>query len=293
MTLDQLRIFLAVAEHAHLTRAAAALSLTPSAVSASIKALEARYGLALFDRVGRGIVLSAAGRSLLPEARNTLASARATETTLEEIGQGRRGSLRIDASQTIASYWLAPYLVQFRQSHPAVDLEVRIGNTASVAAAVLDGSCEMGLVEGDIGATALQVSLIGSDRFAIVVAPDHPWADGRPLAPAALLDGRWIMREAGSGTRSAFAAMLAAIGVDSSRLEVALTLPSNEALRTAVMAGPFAAALSTLAVDADLRAGLLRQANLALPPRPLFLLRHPQRYQSQAARALEQLIKAS
>ena len=72
MTLEQLRIFVAVAEREHLTRAAESLCLTQSAVSAAVAQLEARFGVKLFDRIGRGIALTEAGRLFLPEARADL-----------------------------------------------------------------------------------------------------------------------------------------------------------------------------------------------------------------------------
>ena len=77
MTLEQLRIFVAVAERLHMTRAAEALHLTQSAVSAAVNALETRHGARLFDRVGRGLALNAAGTAFLPEARAVLAHLRA------------------------------------------------------------------------------------------------------------------------------------------------------------------------------------------------------------------------
>lgn len=85
MTLDQLRIFVEVAQRQHLTQAAAALSLSPSAVSSSIKALEKHYGTALFHRIGRRIELSDAGRIFLVGAQRTLASVRAAEDMLSEL----------------------------------------------------------------------------------------------------------------------------------------------------------------------------------------------------------------
>lgn len=75
MTLDQLRIFIAVAERQHVTRAAEALNLTQSAVSSAITTLEGRHGVALFDRAGRSIVLNRAGEVFLGEARKVLAQA--------------------------------------------------------------------------------------------------------------------------------------------------------------------------------------------------------------------------
>jgi DNA-binding transcriptional LysR family regulator len=99
------------------------------------------------------------------------------------------------------------------------------------------------------------------------------------------------MREPGSGTRSAFESMLKAIGVEPGELSVALTLPSNAAVRAAVMAGPFATAVSKLVVAPHLKAGLLSMANIDLPPRSFYQLRHKARYQSKASLAFEQMIR--
>jgi DNA-binding transcriptional LysR family regulator len=291
MTLEQLRIFVAVAERQHLTQAADALALTPSAVSSSIRALEERYGTPLFNRVGRRIETNETGRIFLAEARATLASARAAERTLAELSGLKRGTLNLQASQTIASYWLPPLLVQFHQTYPLVDLCLTVGNTRSVAQAVVEGTADLGFIEGPIDEPALSVETIGEDRIVVVVAPGHPWAGGNRLAPADLLAGKWIMREPGSGTRSAFESMLKAIGVEPGELSVALTLPSNAAVRAAVMAGPFATAVSKLVVAPHLKAGLLSMANIDLPPRSFYQLRHKARYQSKASLAFEQMIR--
>ncbi len=92
MTLDQLRIFVAVAERQHVTRAAEALNLAQSAASAAIASLEARHGTKLFHRVGRHIELTATGQEFLPEARAVLARAAAAELMLAEWGGLRRGT---------------------------------------------------------------------------------------------------------------------------------------------------------------------------------------------------------
>jgi len=292
MTLEQLRIFVEVAQRQHLTQAAAALHLTPSAVSASIKTLEDRYGTALFHRVGRRIETSEAGRIFLDEARRTLASARAAEATLTELGELRRGSLSIHASQTIASYWLPALLVRFRQAYPAIDLRLEVDNTENVAQAVLQGMADLGFVEGAIDEPALAREVVGNDRMVVVVAPGHPWARGQPLEAADLLGAQWILREAGSGTRSAFEAALDAAGIQAGALRVDIGLPSNEAVRSAVMAGPYATAVSELVVASHLQAGLLAQASFDLPARSFSMLRHPERHRSRAAAAFEELVRA-
>jgi DNA-binding transcriptional LysR family regulator len=290
MTLEQLRIFVAVADRGHLTKASDALSLTPSAVSASIRGLEERYGTPLFDRVGRGIVLNEDGRQFLPEARATLASAHATETMLRDLGAGQRGTLHVQASQTIASYWLPPIIARFHERFPLVALRLTLGNTQTVAMAVGAGTAEVGFVEGRVDDSALSSIELCQDQFAVVVGPEHPWADGLPLLPASLLTGKWIMREQGSGTRSAFEEMLAVLGVDSASLNIAMTLPSNEAVCSAVLSGAYVTVLSTLVVAAELKAGLLSTANIALPSRAFYVVRHASRYKSRASIALEQLI---
>ena len=292
MTLDQLRIFVAVAERQHLTRAADVLALTPSAVSASIRALEERYGTPLFDRVGRRIEVNAAGRVFLEEARATLARAAGAERVLAELAGLARGVLALQASQTIASYWLPPLLVRFRATHPQIDVRLELGNTQSVADAVRAGQADLGLVEGGVDDAALALESVGRDRMAIVVAPGHPWARRRRLAQADLQGARWIMREPGSGTRAVLEDMLAGQGVDLASLQVELTLPSNEAVRAAVMAGDCVAGLSELVAAPYIAAGLLAEARVDLPPRDFFLVRHRERYRSRAAQAFEQMVLA-
>ncbi|MGS0741706.1 LysR family transcriptional regulator [Glaciimonas sp. GG7] len=290
MTLEQLRIFIAVAERQHLTQAAAVLALTPSAVSASIKVLEERYGVPLFNRVGRGIETSEAGQIFLVEARRTLASARAAELALAELGGLKRGTLTIQASQTIASYWLPPLLVKFHQSHPLIALSLTVDNSHNVGQAVVQGIADLGFVEGAIEEPAIVATTVAQDSMVAVVAPTHPWAKGNRLQATDLLGAQWILRESGSGTRSAFESVLQANAIDLQAVHIALTLPSNEAIRSAVMAGPFATVMSELVVASYLQAGLLVKANIALPTRAFYLLRHKERYKTKASVALEQML---
>jgi len=133
MTLEQIRIFVAVAERRHVTRAARALNLAQSAASHAIAALEARLDTQLFDRVGRRIELTEAGRVFLAEARAVLARAEMAELALSEFGSLKRGTLSVQASQTIASYWLPRRLVAFRRAFPQITVRLAIGNTARVA----------------------------------------------------------------------------------------------------------------------------------------------------------------
>jgi DNA-binding transcriptional LysR family regulator len=285
MTLEQLRIFVAVAERQHMTRAAEALHLTQQAVSAAIVTLENTYSTALFHRVGRRVELTEAGRMFLEEAREVLARAAAAELTLCELAGLKRGTLAVQASQTIASYWLPNRLVRFRQNHPEIDLRVGIGNTAQVAKAVIDGTAELGFIEGVIEEPALVCEQVGEDRLVLVVGPEHPWARRDRLEARELTQSDWVLREVGSGTRSAFESSLEQLGLSPHVLNVALELPSNEAVCEAVEAGGGATVISELVVDGALRSCALRRVALDLPARHFFVVRHRERYRSKAADA--------
>ena len=284
MTLEQLQLFVAVAEREHMTRAAAALHRTQSAVSAAIAGLEAQSGVTLFHRVGRRIVLTEEGRAFLAEARAVVAQADAAQRALADLAGMKRGSLSVMASQTIASYWLPPKLVAFRAAHPQVAVKVLAGNTAEVAAAVAEGRAEIGLVEGEITDPMLEQTLVGHDRLVIVVPKDHPWIQ-KPPRPADLLKEKWVLREKGSGTRSAFEAAIADKGVEVSKLNVSLELPSNEAVRLAVREGAGASALSELVAEAGIRFGALSPVKFPLPERAFHAIRHRERYLSKSGAA--------
>jgi len=290
MTLEQLRTFVAVAERQHVTQAARALNLAQSAVSHAITALEARHDTKLFDRVGRGIELTEAGRIFLAEARAVLARAEAAELALSELGSLKRGTLSVQASQTIASYWLPRHLVAFRRTYPQIQIRLAIGNTAQVVAAVASGAVELGFVEGAVENEHFASTAVARDQLIVVVGPEHPWVSHARLAPGDLTESDWVLREPGSGTRSAFEDALARLGIEPGALRIQLELPSNEAVRAAVEAGLGATAISASVAAPSIEAGLLHQAAFQLPEREFHVLRHRERYRSRAADALLALV---
>jgi DNA-binding transcriptional LysR family regulator len=292
MTLEQLRIFVAVAEREHVTHAAEDLHLTQSAVSAAIAALEARHDVRLFDRVGRGVVLNQAGRLFRERARAVLNEAAAAETALADLGGLKHGTLSIQASQTIARYWLPERLVAFQKAHPGIVVKVEIGNTAQAAKAVTEGAAELGLVEGEIDVPVLSSRVIDEDQLVLLVGPAHPWAGRRGLPIAELAQSAWVLRELGSGTRSAFETVLRARGLDPAELPIRLTLPANEAVLAAVQAGAGATALSASVAAAAVRAGAAALVPFELPQRPYFLLRHKERHRSKAGDAFLAIAQA-
>jgi DNA-binding transcriptional LysR family regulator len=292
MTLEQLRVFIAVAERGHVTEGARALNLAQSAASHAIASLEARHDVLLFDRVGRRIALTQAGAALLAQARRILTEVEHAEQTLAEFGALDRGVLSLYASQTIAGYWLPPRLVAFRRAYPRIEIRLTIGNTAEVAEAVESGTAELGFVEGAVESESLESLSVARDQLLLVIGPDHPWGDAESLSPADLLQGEWVLREVGSGTRSAFEQALRRLGVRPEKLRIAMELPSNEAVRAAVEAGLGATATSASVAASSLEAALLRQARFKLPDREFHVLSHKNRRRSRIAGALFTILAA-
>ena len=286
MTLEQLRIFIAVAEKQHVTRAASELNLTQSATSAAIAALERRYGIKLFDRVGRGIVLTQIGRDFLNEARAVVARAKAATQVLDDLAGLKRGSLSLAASQTVANYWLPPRIAAFRRTYPGIDLHVRIANTEQVAHDVIQGNADLGFVEGEVDEPALAIRRMEGDSLAVVVGASHRWVGRTRITPQLLTETPWILREPGSGTRSLFESALKEFRVKLADLDIRLELPSNEAVRVAVESGDCATAISDLVVAQSLAAGTLHRVKIDLPKRSFIALRHKERYASRAEKAL-------
>jgi DNA-binding transcriptional LysR family regulator len=293
VTLEQLRIFVAVAERQHVTQGAQALNLAQSAASHAIAALEAEHGTKLFDRVGRRIALTEAGQVFLAEAKAVLARAEAAQRTLSEFGSLKRGTLRVQASQTIAGYWLPRHLAAFRRAYPEITIRLATGNTREVADAVESGEAELGFVEGVVSGERFLSTQVARDQLIVVVGPEHPWVGRNRLSPADLAAGAWVLREPGSGTRSVFEEALRRHGVALSALRIELEIPSNEGVRAAVEAGLGATALSASVAAPSIEAGLLHRVAFRLPDRAFHVLTHRERYRSRAAEALLALVTKS
>lgn len=286
MTLDQLRVFVEVAERSHVTRAAEALRMSQSAASAAIAALEDHYQIRLFDRVGRGIHLTEPGRIFLREARAVLDRASMARTVLQDLAGCPPGPIALAASQTIATYWLPRRLAAFHAANPRVRLDVVIRNTREVETAVADGEVSMGLVEGPTQHAALVRTHLDHDQMVLVVAADRA---PLPVEPSGKLDLRalnWVIREPGSGTRRGLEDWVGQQGSSLEELNIFLVLPGNEAVREAVEAGVGATIISRHVVASAIAAGRLVEIPIELPQREFALVRHRERHATLTQKAL-------
>ncbi len=282
MTLDQLHAFVTVAETLNMTRAAERLHLTQPSVSAAIATLENRHATRLFDRVGRRLELSEAGQLFLPEARAVLARAAAAGRVLDDLSTLARGSIRLAASQTVATYWLPRRMARFAEQWPAIALSLQVGNSAQSASAVLQGDADIGFVEAEVLDQALACETVASDHIHLYVAAGHPLAGSVPTL-ADLQSASWVMREPGSGTRDHAMAGLARSGLDTAALHIALELPSNGAALEAAEAGHLITAVSDRAAIDRVTNGTITRLDWAMPERSFTMLTHKERQISRAA----------
>lgn len=293
MNLYNLRIFMTVAEHEHITHASEQLSLTQPAVTKIVQHLEREVGIELIERHGRRIVLTHAGRVLQNYARRLFALEREMEETLETLRDVESGEVTIAASTTTGVYLLPPIVARFRARYPQVELRIDILNSQEIVEETLNWNADIGLVEGDPSTLpdGLRIEVFARDELVLVVAPTHPWSNVHTLKPEAMREGVLLLREQGSGIRETIEQTLLLHGV---KLTPLLTLSDNEAIKQMVMSGVGAAILSALAVQRELASGdLMRVPIVELDLRPqLSLIRRKDKKLSRAAQAFYALLQA-
>jgi DNA-binding transcriptional LysR family regulator len=255
VTVEQLRAFSVVAEHQHVTRAAESLGLTQPAVSHQLKALERVLGLTLFERVGRGVRLTADGRALLPSAAGALSSLRSLQDAAAARAGLMAGDLAVAASNTIGIYRVPAWSAGFLERHPSVGLQVRTVNTHEAIALLRDAAVDCALVEGPGTRAGLEELAVETDELVVVAAADHPLAALTTVRAEDLAAHRYLARERGSGTEALAAEMLGG----AYRTGPVLELGQVDAVRAATAAGLGFAVLPLAAIAGDLAAGILHR----------------------------------
>lgn len=171
----QLKAFLSVAECESFTLAAEQLHITQPAVSKRISSLEEQLSCRLFDRVGRRIILTEAGRSLLPRARKILAQMVDTERAISNLSGDVDGALKLATSHHIGLHHLPQILQRFTQNYPGVDLELSFLDSEGAYAAIESGAVELALITlSDTQPGDVSAQVLWPDELAFVAAVDHP-----------------------------------------------------------------------------------------------------------------------
>ncbi len=260
-SLEQVRSFAAVAEHGHISKAAASLFLTQGAVTQQVRHFERAVGLQLLERDGRGVRLTDAGRALAIACRAALRSVQVLEESAESIKTLQAGSLHLGASPTCASYYLPARLAGFTQLHPGIKLSMTVEPSAEITRQVISGVVDCGLIEGRPDPELLAL-VLDHDELILVAHRDHPLASLRRVTTAELAQHRYLGRGPAWAAEQNVRDM---IGEAFDRSEV-LNLGHPEYVRAAALAGLGYAALPRLAVAADLASGTLKR----LPGRSSF-----------------------
>lgn len=286
MDTQGLSAFLEVAETGSFSRAGERLHLSQPAISKRIAALEGSLGTALFDRIGRHIALTDAGRALLPHARRVL----------HEIEDGRRalslldghigGRLSVGTSHHIGLHRLPPVLRAFTGKFPEVDLDLHFMDSEDACEAVVQGKLELGIVTLPLQPLPnLEMRRVWRDPLAVVVAPSHPLAARRRVKLADLAGLPAVLPDAQTYTHKIVSAALQEHGIAP---RVRLATNYLETLKMLVGIGLGWSVLPRSMLDDSLVALSLPEFKLS---RELGAVWHARRTRSGAATALLGLLK--
>ncbi len=285
MDIAELTAFLAVADSGSFSSAAEQLYLTQPAVSKRVAALEQDLGNRLFDRIGRTITLTEAGRALLPRARRILEEIRDSQRAISNLAGDVAGRLNFATSHHIGLRRLPPVLRTFTERYPDVELAPRFMDSEAACRAVEHGDFELAVVTLPTTPSApLQTIPVWADPLYVAVAREHPLAQQDTVHPDQLAEHRAILPAAGTYTREILEQTLAPLGI---RVQVALSTNYLETIKMMVSIGLGWSVLPGTMADDDVRILKIDGVSLA---RTLGVVRHTERTPSNAAQAMMDLL---
>ena len=192
--LDQLRYFTATAEMLNFTRAAERCLVSQPSLSQAIIKLEHELGAALFERLGRNVRLTPAGRTFYEHAMRVLGAANAARDSLRAADQWQRGPASIGAILTVAPYLLPPILRTFTRKFPEAKLTVREDFTAGIVQAVVAGELDLGIAALPIDEPRLVVEPLFTEELFVALPARHPLATKRrKLSTADIIDESFVL----------------------------------------------------------------------------------------------------
>jgi LysR family transcriptional regulator, low CO2-responsive transcriptional regulator len=253
VTVRQLQVFVEAAETLSFARVAERLHLTPAGVSFQIKQIETQSGFALFERVGRRVALTDAGKALLIYARQVLRSLYDADQAMMALKGLSGGQVTIGLVST--AKYIAPHmLARFRADYPAIAINLRDGNRQWVNEALVKGEIDLAIMGKPLDGGDIVAEPFASHPSVIAAAPDHPLAGQRHVPMSVLANEPMVVREEGSGTRSLLTRFVEHAGVTP---KIALTTSSNETIKQAVMAGMGITLISQHTIGLELGLGMM------------------------------------
>jgi DNA-binding transcriptional LysR family regulator len=252
-TLSQLAVFEASARHASLTRAGEELHLAQPTVSSQIRKLSETIGAPLFEPAGRGVRLTEAGHRTYAHCRELFAVLGRLDDALCELRDIEGSELRLAVAGAAARH-AARLLAGFAREHERVAVRVRVANRAALLSRMSQREDDLYLFSNAPDDVPLVRQRVGASALVIVASRDHALAGTRGITLAALGGSRWVLREAGSGTRAALIDALAHAGVTP---RVDLELACEEAILCAVAEGAGVAIVDRDSIESTTRVAVL------------------------------------
>jgi DNA-binding transcriptional LysR family regulator len=260
MELHHLKIFASVYRNKSFTKASRQLHISQPTVSEHIKNLETALGCALFDRLGRTILPTIEADLLYPRALKILDDLDRLQEELAIAGKRISGELVLGASTIPGTYILPGLAVGFKEKHPDISFEIRIGDTATITESVLNHDLLYGIVGARTHPQQLDYQPLFADELILVAAPEV--IAGPLQTPDALYGVPFLIREQGSGTRNIMEHFLGRAGIETARLNIVATLGSTAAVKEALKTGLGASILSRLAVHEELQDDKLQEYHI-------------------------------
>ncbi|MGQ9508827.1 MAG: selenium metabolism-associated LysR family transcriptional regulator [Thermodesulfobacteriota bacterium] len=251
-----LETFCRVAELRSFSKAGEDLFLTQPTISGHILSLEKTLSLQLFDRSGRDVRLTKAGKIFHQYASKMLRLRQDLINGLFEFSQGLRGELSIGASTIPGEYILPKLLGDFKREHPHLTIDLKIADTKEVAQWVLEDLVEFGLIGAKLDRPSLRYETFTEDEIIPVGLSTHPISRKKRIPLEEIMKEGWIIREEGSGTQMAVDKILRKGGRNFKQFHVVAKMGSTSSVKEGVKAGLGFAFLSKRSVEEELNQGL-------------------------------------
>jgi len=232
-TLRQMRIFEAAGRHLHFGRAAAEMNLTQPAISIQLRQFEEHVGLPLFEQIGRKMHLTTAGLALLGHVRGVLQQVREADDVVQKLKGSGGGELHV-AATTTAEYFVPRLMAVFHHNNRTARIRLTVDNRDAVLRALSDNLIDLAIMGRAPAGLDAKAEAFARHPLALIASPDHPLAARRNLKLHQLAQETFLIRERGSGTRSAMEHAFAEAQFQPTET---IEFGSNEAIKQAVMAG--------------------------------------------------------
>ncbi|ASM32251.1 MULTISPECIES: LysR family transcriptional regulator [Serratia] len=213
-SLKQLRVFVAIARHGSFSRAGEAIGLTQSAVSHSVKELEAEVGVRLLDRTTREVALTDAGLRLANRVERLLDELQAALLDARSFGVQRSGTVRVATSQTISAHLMPQCIAAGEREYPEIRIMLRDQAQQQVLHSVRNAEVDFGIVVDPVQAVDLECEAVLHEPFLLLCRDDHPFAEQQEVRWSALNGCRLVLQDYASGSRPLIDSALRQQGVE-------------------------------------------------------------------------------